>query len=105
MRFVAKVLALLTLAACLFAATLYRPSEQFVAQARAFVLPDQGEEAALRLNTCAEEELAAAPGLGAKTAGRIAAARPFYYFEDLLAVDGIGNRRLDALRAALLPAD
>lgn len=49
--------------------------------------------------TASEDELASLPGIGPELARRIAAARPFQSVEDLLRVDGIGPKRLAALRS------
>lgn len=50
------------------------------------------------VNTASERLLATLPGIGPVTAARIVAARPFHEVEDLLAVAGIGEVRLEALR-------
>lgn len=64
------------------------------------VVPDA--EHPLDLNSAAEEELALLPGIGETLAGRIAAYReehgPFSAPEDLLLVEGIGEKTLAGFR-------
>ena len=61
--------------------------------------PPQGE---VRVNTLDAEALTILPGIGPALAQAIVAERaqggPFYYPEDLLAVRGIGQGRLEAVR-------
>lgn len=49
--------------------------------------------------TASEDELASLPGIGPELARRIAAARPLRSVDDLLRVDGIGPKRLAAMRS------
>lgn len=51
------------------------------------------------VSTASEEELASLPGIGPELARRIAAARPLRSVEELLRVDGIGPKRLAAMRS------
>jgi hypothetical protein len=55
------------------------------------------------VNHAAVDELASLPGIGAKLAARIAAARPFSAIEEVARVPGVGPRRLAAIRARLEP--
>ena len=52
-------------------------------------------------NRAPVEELASLPGIGPALAARIAAARPFASVDDVARVEGIGRRRLRALRPRL----
>ena len=58
--------------------------------------------ALLNLNTATKEELMALPGIGEVLAENILAFRSehgqFYYVEDLLEVNGIGEKKLEAIR-------
>ncbi len=54
--------------------------------------------AAVDLNTASETELESLPGVGAKTAQAIIAARPFKSVDDLNKVKGIGNTKFDKLK-------
>jgi len=57
--------------------------------------------AKLDLNTATAEQLEALPGVGTVTAGRIVAyraRRPFRSVQDLLQIEGIGERRFESLR-------
>ena len=60
----------------------------------------------VNINTADAVELAALPGIGPVSAGRIVAYReahgPFRTVEDLLAVRGIGQKRLSSLRALVV---
>lgn len=61
----------------------------------------------LDLNTATAEQLEALPGVGEVTAQRIIdhrAKRPFRSVEDLLDVEGIGERRLESLRGLVAVA-
>lgn len=67
--------------------------------------PTQGQP--LDLNTATAEQLEALPGVGEVTAQRIIdhrANRPFRSVEDLLDVEGIGERRLESLRGLVTVA-
>jgi competence protein ComEA len=67
--------------------------------------PTQGQP--LDLNTATAEQLEALPGVGEVTAQRIVAHRakqPFRSVEDLLDVEGIGERRLESLRGLVAVA-
>ena len=59
-------------------------------------MPDSGELVDLNLST--EEEWKSLPGIGPALARRIIAARPYRSVNDLIEVQGIGERRLTALR-------
>jgi DNA uptake protein ComE-like DNA-binding protein len=50
------------------------------------------------INTATEKELRTVPGIGAITAARIIAARPFESADDLRKVNGIGDKRYAQLR-------
>ena len=66
------------------------------------IRPPRGE---VRVNTLDAEALTILPGIGPALAQAIVAERaqggPFYYPEDLLAVRGIGQGRLEAIRHML----
>ena len=51
------------------------------------------------INTATEKELIALPGVGAKTAKEIVAARPFKTIDDLKNVKGIGDKTFEKLKA------
>ncbi len=51
------------------------------------------------VSTASEDELASLPGIGPELARRIAAARPLRSVDELLRVDGIGPKRLAAMRS------
>lgn len=51
------------------------------------------------INSATEKELIALPGVGAKTAKEIVAARPFKTVDDLKNVKGIGDKTFEKLRA------
>lgn len=64
--------------------------------------PATVREDGLHVNTASREELAALPGISEKIADGIIEAReksPFFFVEDLKVVDGIGDRRVEALRS------
>jgi Helix-hairpin-helix motif len=50
------------------------------------------------VNGACVEEIASLPGIGPTIAARIVAGRPYASIEELLDVEGIGPKRLDALR-------
>jgi DNA uptake protein ComE-like DNA-binding protein len=50
------------------------------------------------LNAASPEELASLPGVGPTIAGRIVAGRPYASVDELLDVEGIGPKRLAAIR-------
>jgi competence protein ComEA len=52
-------------------------------------------------NTAARDQLMLLPGVGEVTANRIIQARPFQKAEDLLKVEGIGTKTLEALEPFL----
>ena len=51
------------------------------------------------INSATEKELIALPGVGAKTAKEIVAARPFKTIDDLKNVKGIGDKTFEKLKA------
>jgi competence protein ComEA len=51
------------------------------------------------INNATEKELITLPGVGAKTAKEIAAARPFKTVDDLKNVKGIGDKTFEKLKA------
>jgi competence protein ComEA len=51
------------------------------------------------INSATEKELITLPGVGAKTAKEIVAARPFKTVDDLKNVKGIGDKTFDKLKA------
>jgi DNA uptake protein ComE-like DNA-binding protein len=50
------------------------------------------------VNAASAEEIASLPGIGPTIASRIVAGRPYASIDELLDVEGIGPKRLDALR-------
>lgn len=59
------------------------------------------QNAGVELNTATLEDLMSLPGIGEHLAEAIIARReinPFYYLEDLKMINGIGDRRIEALR-------
>ena len=63
-------------------------------------------EGPVNINTADAEQLASLPGIGPVCAGRIVAYReahgPFHSVEDLLAIRGIGQKRLAALQGLIV---
>jgi len=53
----------------------------------------------LDINSASEKELVSLPGVGAKTAKEIVAARPFKTVDDLKNVKGIGDKTFEKLKA------
>ena len=51
------------------------------------------------INSATEKELITLPGVGAKTAKEIVAARPFKTIDDLKNVKGIGDKTFEKLKA------
>ena len=51
------------------------------------------------INNASEKELTTLPGVGAKTAKEIVAARPFKTVDDLKNVKGIGDKTFEKLKA------
>ena len=51
------------------------------------------------INSASEKELITLPGVGAKTAKEIVAARPFKTIDDLKNVKGIGDKTFEKLKA------
>jgi competence ComEA-like helix-hairpin-helix protein len=56
-------------------------------------------EKSVDINNATEKELTTLPGVGAKTAKEIAAARPFKTIDDLKNVKGIGDKTFEKLKA------
>ena len=59
------------------------------------------ENNGIELNTAGIQDLMSLPGIGKHLAEAIIAQReinPFYYLEDLKMINGIGDRRIEALR-------
>ena len=54
---------------------------------------------AVDINSATEKELITLPGVGAKTAKEIVAARPFKTIDDLKNVKGIGDKTFEKLKA------
>ena len=65
------------------------------------VLPDS-DETRININTAAESDLKAVPGIGPELARRVIAAREerggFHFLEELKDVSGIGDKRFDVLK-------
>ncbi len=62
-------------------------------------------EEGVHVNTASKEELMRLPGISLKIAERIMEARdgtPFYFVEDLKTINGIGDKRLEALRSLVV---
>lgn len=77
------------------------PSAALLTDGGTWVVPPRGApggEARIDVNVASERVLATLPGIGAVTAARIVAARPFQSVDDLRRVAGIGPARLETLR-------
>ncbi len=65
------------------------------------VLPDS-DETRININTAAESDLKAVPGIGPELARRVIASREergeFHFLEELKDVSGIGDKRFDMLK-------
>lgn len=73
-----------------------RDSAEFQAAAMGTTLPDPGEP--LDLNTAEEARIRLLPQIGEVRAAAIVETRPFKSVDDLLEVDGIGPKTLEAIR-------
>lgn len=61
--------------------------------------------ALIDINSASETLLTSLPGVGAKTAQRIIEGRPYESVDDLLNVDGIGEKTLAGLRGRIRVGD
>ena len=69
------------------------------------ICPPVFPEGYVRINSASPDELTALPGIGESLARAVTDERdangPFYYPEDVLAVRGIGEKKLEAIRPFL----
>jgi len=98
MRIASRVAAVLSIACLCFAvagsAQAPDKAKSKTAARSAAKMPDKSFD----INTATEKELISLPGVGAKTAKEIIAARPFKTIEDLKNVKGIGDKTFEKLK-------